>query len=197
MSDRKHSSPDMTEEAVSAEADTATAEVDSRVESASSESSASVSEVEALREELEATRNRLLRTAAEYQNFRRRTEEQRRLWGQQGRQEVVAQLLDVYDDFRRSLEAAQQAEGAFGPEGVEGFVRGVSLIYDKFSEAMKKLNVEPIPAVGEPFDPDVHHALARQPAPEGTPPDTIVAEIQRGYRMGDRVLRHPQVIVAQ
>lgn len=139
-----------------------------------------------------AAEEQLRRTAADFQNFRRRTEQERAKWTENGRVEVITRLLDVYDDLARSLEAAEATDG----DATGKLREGVELIHRKFADEMNKLGVQPIEAVGEPFDVAQHEALMQQPAPEGVEPGTILQELQRGYRMGDRVLRHSRVIVA-
>ncbi len=147
----------------------------------------------ALEQQSQNTEDQLRRTAADFQNFRRRTEQERAKWREEGRVEIITRVLDLYDDLGRSLEAVQQA----GDEDASGKLReGVELIYRKFADEMDRLGVQPIEAVGETFDVAQHEAMMQQPAPEGTTPGTVLQELQRGYRMGERVLRHSRVIVA-
>ena len=144
-------------------------------------------EAEHLEQELAQTKDRLLRQMAEFQNFRRRMERERDQQFQFGQTKVLRPLLDVLDDFRRSLEAAEQVEAN----------QGVEMVYQKFNDELEKLGVEPIEAVGQPFDETLHDAMMQQPAPDDdTPEGTVLDELQRGYRLGDRVLRHAKVIVA-
>jgi molecular chaperone GrpE len=72
----------------------------------------------------------------------------------------------------------------------------VGLVYRKFVDALKQLGVEPIEAEGQPFDEQEHEAVLQQPAPDGVAPGTVLSEVQRGYRLGERVIRHARVIVA-
>ena len=151
-----------------------------------------------LAEELRKTKDQLLRQAAEYQNFRRRTERERAEWTQRARMPVLEAMLNVLDDFRRSLDASEQVEQQEEMPGpaYRALKEGVELVYQNFSEALTKLGVEYIEAVGRPFDEHLHEAMMQMPAPEGTAPGIVLQEIQRGYRLGDRVLRHSKVIVA-
>lgn len=156
------------------------------------------SEVERLREENQQLQDKLLRQAAEYQNYRRRSETDRTAAVRRGREDVLLPVLDVFDDLRRSLDAAAQATDDEGESGrVDVLVEGVELVYRKFEAALQKLGVEPIEALGQPFDEGEHEAILQQPAPEGSASGTVLAEIQPGYRLGDRVLRHARVVVAQ
>ena len=152
-----------------------------------------------LRAENADLQEQLLRRAAEFQNYRRRSEGDRKLAEQRGRDAVLMPFLDVIDDFQRSLEASQQAaaQSESTTPAFDTLLQGVELVYQKFSDALERLGVESIPAAGVPFDENLHEAVAQQPAPEGTASGTVLAEIQPGYRQGDRVIRHARVIVAQ
>lgn len=161
---------------------------------------ADAAEVEQLRQELGQTKDQLLRQMAEFKNFRRRMERERNQQFLFGQTQVLRPLLDVLDDFRRSLEAAEQVEahqeGESGP-AYQALKEGVEMVYQKFNDELEKLGVEPIEAVGEPFDENLHDAMMQQPAlDDDTPEGTVLDELQRGYRLGDRVLRHAKVIVA-
>lgn len=152
-----------------------------------------------LQDENKDLQEQLLRRAAEFQNYRRRSESDRRMAEQRGRDTVLNQFLDVLDDFRRSLEASQQAaeQADTTSPAFDALLQGVELVYQKFEDALARLGVEPIDAVGKPFDEGEHEAVMQQPAPEGMAPGTVLAELQPGYRQGDRVIRHARVIVAQ
>jgi len=117
-----------------------------------------------------------------------------------GKASVVQQLLDVVDDFERSLEAARAAGAGTGEDGaaqaLAALSEGVGLVYVKLQEALARAGVEVIESVGKPFDEHEHEALMQQPVAEGQEPGIVVGEILKGYRMGDRVLRHARVIVS-
>ena len=145
-------------------------------------------------DEVGRLQDQLLRQAAEYQNYRRRSEADRAEAVRRGRQEVLVPVLDVYDDLGRSLEAARQAaEGGGGAS--DALVEGVELVHRKFRDVLGRAGVEPIEAVGRPFDEAEHEAVMQQPS-EDAEPGTVLAELQPGYRLGDRVLRHARVVVA-
>lgn len=155
--------------------------------------------VEQLQDEVRDLQEQVLRRAAEFQNYKRRTEVELAQAASRGRAEAVLAMLDVFDDLKRSLDAADAAaeEEATG-EAFKALNDGVRLVYAKFANVLAQLGVEPIASVGQPFDEELHDAMMQQPAPdEETPSGTVIAEIQPGYRMGDRILRHAQVIVAQ
>lgn len=156
-------------------------------------------EIETLKEELEQVTNQWKRQAAEFQNYRRRTEQEKEQMVSFGKGLVIQQILDVVDDFQRSLEATSPTEPGAGSESktaYESLKSGVDLVYQKLLDELKKLNVEPIEAVGQVFNEELHEAMMQEPASDGDPPGVVLTEIQRGWRMGDRVLRHSKVVVS-
>lgn len=154
-------------------------------------------ELDRHREQTRQLEEQLLRRAAEFQNYRRRTEAELSQAADRGRGEVIVQMLDVLDDLQRSLAAAETAaETEQGGPTYEALKTGVDLVYKKFGDTLRALGVQEIEAVGEPFDEHLHEAMMQQEVPNASP-GTVVGEIQKGYRMGDRVLRHARVIVAQ
>ena len=152
-----------------------------------------------LESEFGALQDRFVRQAAEFQNYRRRTEQEKAQMIEFGQLQVVQQMLDVVDDFRRSLDAAEKvgepaAEAM--PEAFKSLHKGVALVYGKLLGELAKLGVEPIEAVGQPFSEAEHEALMSQPAAEGQEAGVVISEIQTGYRMRDRVIRHARVVVS-
>lgn len=156
-------------------------------------------EIERLKEELAASTDQVKRQAAEFQNYRRRTEQEKAQSVSLGKSLVISSLLDVVDDFYRSLEATGQAEaeaeGELSP-AYQSLKSGVELVFQKLMSELEKLGVVPIESVGLPFDEELHEAMMQQPAAEGQEAGIVLQEIQRGYKMGDRVLRHARVIVS-
>ncbi len=158
-----------------------------------------VSEIDSVRTELEHRTDRLQRQAAEFQNYRRRTEQEKSQMVLFGKAMVIQQLLDVFDDFHRSIEAARTASenSETSVDVAYGSLKsGVELAYQKLMDELKKMDVEPIESVGKPFDEEYHEAVMQQPVDEGENIGVVLTEIQRGYRMGDRVLRHAKVVVS-
>jgi molecular chaperone GrpE len=153
-------------------------------------------EVESLRQERDELNDQLLRKAAELENFRKRMAEEKRRRHASGKLEAVRPILEVLDDFERSLDAASDLDVDNDPEtAYESLKSGVEMVHRKFVDALEGLDVEPIEAEGEPFDETYHEAMMRQPA-DDVEPGTVVQEIRKGYVMGDRVIRHSRVIVA-
>ena len=148
--------------------------------------------------EIQRLNDRLIRVTAEYDNYRRRSVADREEAVLYGRRAVLLPLLDVYDDLRRSLDAARRAaEQDVTSPSFDALNQGVELVFQKFTDALEKVGVTPIEAVGEAFDEAEHEAMMQQPGPDDAESGTVLAEIQPGYRLGDRVLRHARVIVAE
>jgi Molecular chaperone GrpE (heat shock protein) len=153
-------------------------------------------EVEGLKEERDELNDRLLRKAADLENLRRRMDREKKRRREAGKVTVLESMLEVLDDFERSLEAARNLEDAEDAEtAYESLKGGVEMVFRKFQDQLESLDVEPIEAEGEPFDEQLHEAMMRQPSDEAEP-GTVLQEIRKGYTMGDRVIRHSRVVVA-
>jgi molecular chaperone GrpE len=132
--------------------------------------------------------DRLLRTTAEFDNYRKRVERERRDLVDATASDVVRDLLPVLDDFERALAAPGPADDAFR--------RGVELIHRRLLDVLRVRGVEPFDSVGQTFDPAVHEAVATEPVGRRREGE-IVAELGRGYRLNGRLLRPARVKVAQ
>lgn len=129
------------------------------------------------------------RTQAEFANARKRFERQRTETSVNATADTVAKLLPLIDDFERALESVP-AEDENDP-----WVAGMALVYRKMLSVLEDMSVQAIPAVGEPFDPNLHEALSQEPS-DNYDSGIIVTEMRRGYRLGDRVIRPSLVTVA-
>jgi molecular chaperone GrpE len=143
-------------------------------------------ELDQLAQEKAELQDRVLRSQAEFQNFRKRVDRERSELFEYASMEAVRALLPVLDDFERSLKA-ESAD--------KEYVKGMELIYQRFYEGLKKLGLEPIISQGEAFDPHVHHAVDMVET-EDAPSDTVLEEFQRGYNFKGRMLRPAMVKVA-
>lgn len=186
-------------EASSPEADAEAAEADSAPDAADDPAErieALTEKVEALEEERDELNDKVLRKAAEFENFRRRMDREKKRRHEAGMIEVIEPILEVLDDFERSLDAAEELEDTQDPASAYDSLKGgVEMVFRKFRDTLETLGVEPIEAEGEPFDESVHEAMMRQPSEEAEP-GTVLQEIRTGYRMGDRVVRYSRVVVA-
>lgn len=139
-----------------------------------------------LKEQLEAANDRLLRTTAEYDNFRKRSQREKEAIYPQATAATVAQFVPILDTFDRALSA---------PCTDQEFKKGVEMILTNFKEVLGKLGVEEFGAVGDLFDPEQHNAVMHI-EDDSVETSVIVDVFQKGYRMGERIVRHAMVKVA-
>lgn len=130
----------------------------------------------------------LRRAQAEFVNFQKRSRSQAEADRTYAVSPLAGDLLSVIDNFERAIDAARQS-------GNEAIITGLEMVHRQLLEALAKHGVEPISALGQPFDPNVHEALMQQPDADH-PEGTVVAEVNRGYRIRDRVLRPSRVAVS-
>ena len=142
-------------------------------------------QVAKLEKELAETKDQYQRMLAEYANYKRRTEQEKQQIGAFTKAELLGGLLTSLDNMEKAVAA---------PAGEE-YKAGVDPVMRQFMEALHKLGLEEIPASGAPFDPNVHHAVMREDA-DGVEADTVTEVYQKGYTVGDRVLRPAMVKVA-
>ena len=128
------------------------------------------------------------RSAADFSNYRRRTDEERATISQFSNAMLISKLLAVLDDFDRALENVPA-------DAHDPWIEGVKLVERKLRSVLESEGVTPIEALGKPFDPNVHEAVAHEETTE-YPDNTVIGEVQRGYRLHDRVLRPSLVRVA-
>jgi molecular chaperone GrpE len=141
------------------------------------------------RRTIEQLKDQLLRKAAEFENYKRRSEADTVSIVRFANERLLKALLPVLDDFDRSLKAGRE-KGADDP-----FFRGVELVALKLMKVMMQEGLEPFTSVGEPFDVGLHDALLQLPRAD-VPPHTVVEEVERGYRLNEKVLRHAKVVVS-
>jgi molecular chaperone GrpE len=141
----------------------------------------------ALRLERDTLQDQLLRARAEFDNFRRRVARENEQLRKTAAQSLMRDLLPIVDNMERALSHVE--------DKTSSLALGVEMILKQFAGVLSTQGLEPIPAKGEPFDPNVHEALTHQPSTE-YPADTVMEEFQRGYRLGDFVLRPTQVVVS-
>lgn len=144
-----------------------------------------VSELEKDRDD---ARDQLLRTRAEFVNYQKRSKQQAEADRVYAIGNLAHDLLDVIDNLQRATDAMRGSAG-------EGIASGLDIVHKQFLATLAKYGVEPIEALGQPFDPNFHEALMQQPAAD-VPEGTVVAELGKGYRIHDRVLRPSKVAVS-
>ena len=128
------------------------------------------------------------RSAADFSNYKRRTDDERTQLSQFSTAILIGRLLGVLDDFDRALENVP-------PEAHDAWIEGVKLTERKLRNVLESEGVTPIEAIGQPFDPNVHEAVAHEDTTEHAD-NEVIGEVQRGYRLHDRVIRPSLVRVA-
>ncbi len=141
-----------------------------------------------LTQENQQLKDQTLRSLAELENFRRRTQQEREQIVLYGNERLLRELLPILDDFQRSVEAGAQTKD------FDNFYTGISMIRDKVRRTLEAQGVKRMEVIGQPFDVNFHEALLRQPS--DAPEDTVIGELEPGYMYGDRVLRHAKVIIS-
>ena len=143
--------------------------------------------LDGLKREKEALQDRLLRTAAEFDNYRKRVDRERRDLADYTAADVVSEMLPIVDNLERALAAAAEADP---------LRKGVELIHKQMLDLLRKRGVKAIEALGADFDPNFHQAVIHEPSNEHREGE-VIEELQRGYLLGDRLLRPAMVKVAK
>ncbi len=143
---------------------------------------------DALKERIEELEDRVKRQMAEFENFRKRTDKEKTMMFETGAKSVLEKILPVVDNFERGLAAVSEEEKG------GAFVQGMEMIYKQLMTELDNMDVKPIPAVGEEFNPDYHNAVM-QVESEELESGMIAQELQKGYTYRDSVIRHSMVAV--
>lgn len=148
-----------------------------------------LSEEEKLREDLAKEKEKFLRLFAEFENYKRRTSKERMDLFKTAGQEVIVAMLPILDDFDRALKELSKSED-------KEMFKGVELISNKFRETLKNKGLEQVEAEpGDTFDAEVHDAITQIPAPDKKMKGKIIDVVEKGFKLGDRIIRHPKVVV--
>jgi molecular chaperone GrpE len=146
--------------------------------------------LEESRAEAAKFKDQLLRTMADFDNFRKRTRRDLTDAEKKGREEILKDLLPVFDNLERAVSHSEKATD------VQSVTEGIRMVARQFTDTLGKLGLERVPTVGSPFDPAVHEAV-QQLETADFPPGTVAFEIQPGYRSADRLIRPALVVVAK
>ncbi|MFS4494500.1 nucleotide exchange factor GrpE [Maribacter sp. 2308TA10-17] len=144
---------------------------------------------EKLQEELGKEKDKFLRLFAEFENYKKRTSKERMDLFKTAGQEVIVSLLPVIDDFDRAMKELAKSED-------KEMFKGVELISNKFKETLKNKGLTEVEAKqGDSFDAEIHDAITQIPAPSKKLKGKIIDVIEKGYTLGDKIIRHPKVVV--
>jgi molecular chaperone GrpE len=151
---------------------------------------AQVQELQTQIEQLQVRNEQLMRVAADFENYQRRTAREREDLIKFAGQQIVTNLLDVLDNMERALQNDAK------PEDLPHFVEGVRMIHKQFLDVLQRSGVSVIESVGQPFNPSYHEAIMSE-ASSDYPDETVIAEFQKGYQMNGKVLRPSMVKVSK
>jgi molecular chaperone GrpE len=144
---------------------------------------------EDLQKQVEQYKDLLLRKAAEFDNFKRRTENEMAAIVKYAHEDVMEDLLPVLDDFERSLKHSRESKD------YEALQKGIELIYQKMIRVLENRGLKSFETVGKEFDVNLHDALLQMPKAD-VPHQTVLEEVQKGYMLNDKVIRHAKVVVS-
>lgn len=170
--------------------DESQAETDETNNAVESESAPELTEEERLTEQVAQLDDQLLRAAAEFDNYKKRTARRFEQIVQSGQDQILLELLEVMDNFERALTPNGEQDDP------NAYREGMLLIYEQLKTLLGKYDLTPIDAVGKPFDPNLHEAMMQTESDE-YPEGTVAIEVAKGYRQGDRVIRHSKVGVVR
>ncbi len=156
-----------------------------------SEASAEVPDpLESAKQEAQRLKDQLLRTAADFDNFRKRARRDVVDAERKGRDDLLREILPVFDNLERAVTHVEKASD------VQSVSEGIRMVLRQLSDTLQKLGVERVPTVGAAFDPAVHEAVQHMETAEH-PPGSVAVEVQGGYRAQDRLIRPALVVVAK
>jgi len=141
--------------------------------------------------EYDQLNDKLIRLAAEFDNFRKRTSRERVDLLQTAAKDTIADLLPILDDFDRAKKLAEDESSD------ESFSEGVQLVYQKLHSTLKKRGLKPMESDGEEFDAEFHEALTEIPAPTEELKGKVVETVEKGYLLQDKIIRHAKVVVGK
>lgn len=168
---------------------TATDEMDQEVKDQDTE--AKISEEDQLKEDLAKEKDKFLRLFAEFENYKKRTSKERLELFKTASQDVIQSLLPVLDDFDRGMKEIEKSED-------KDLIKGVELIHNKLKETLKSKGLKQVEvSAGDAFNADDHEAITQIPAPSEDLKGKIVDVIEKGYTLGDKVIRFPKVVTGQ
>ena len=143
-----------------------------------------------LEKEIENLKDRFLRKAAEFENYKRRTENDQLNLIKYSAVSFILKMLPVMDDFERSLDHIEEAKD------IDALKKGLKLVYEKLSKVLDAEGVKKIEAVGKAFDVNFHEAIM-QKKDDSVEPHTVIDEVEKGYLYKDKVIRHSKVVVSE
>jgi molecular chaperone GrpE len=157
--------------------------------SAGTEANPEEQKIKELEKQVSQLKDQYLRTAAEFENYKRRTDSERSEFFAYAGEKVIADMLPVLDDFDRTMESFDKSHDK------DALKKGIDIVYDKFKNVLEKHGLKIMDSGGKKFDVNLHEAILQQPDMEKDP-DTVLTTVEKGYFLKDKVLRHAKVVVS-
>ncbi|HOI30359.1 MAG TPA: nucleotide exchange factor GrpE [Melioribacteraceae bacterium] len=148
-----------------------------------------IQKISELEDKVKQLQDSLLRKAAEFENYKRRTENDQLNLLKYAAEPIIKNILIVYDDMERSISHINDNNN------FDSLKKGMELVFEKFTKILNSQGVKKIDAMGKPFDVNFHEALMQQPV-NSAPPNTVIQIVEEGYMYKDKVIRHSKVIVS-
>ncbi|MFD0977886.1 nucleotide exchange factor GrpE [Salinimicrobium gaetbulicola] len=191
MSEKDHNEENISEENIKDQVEEILDDAIEEVEEKESGAEEETSEKEQLKADLEKEKDKFLRLFAEFENYKRRTSKERVEMFKTAGQDVIAALLPVLDDFDRANNEIAKAKD-------KNLLKGVELIHNKLKETLRSKGLELVEVKeGDSFDADIHEAITQIPAPSDKLKGKIVDVVEKGYKLGDRIIRYPKVVTGK
>ena len=146
------------------------------------------SELEKFKEEIDRKSDKNIRLLAEFDNYKRRTQEERIKLFKYAGEDLAKSILPTLDDLHRTLESDEKGKA-------RSILEGIALIVAKLDKTLEEQGIVPFDSVGQDFDPELHEALMSEKADKGD--NVILKEFEKGYRYADKILRHAKVVVSK
>lgn len=147
-------------------------------------------ELDKARSETKAHQEQYLRTLADMENLRKRTQREKEELAKFANENILREILPVIDNLERAVEHAEQAESS------DGLLEGVQMTLSQFSQVLDRFGVKPVESLGEQFDPNLHQAMGQLETDE-YPANTVAQQMQKGYQLNERLLRPAMVMIAK
>jgi len=191
MSDQEHKEKEMEKNIPNQEVENENAVegTDSVDDSENTENEPIESESEVLKAEIEKERNNFLRLFAEFENYKKRTSKERVELFSTANKELMTVLLPILDDFERGLKEVEKSSD-------EALLQGMQLIYNKFKNTLSQKGLKEMEVKqGDTFDAEIHEAITQIPAPSKKLKGKIIDTVEKGYKLGETIIRYPKVIL--
>ncbi|MBP7511318.1 MAG: nucleotide exchange factor GrpE [Bacteroidia bacterium] len=150
-----------------------------------------MSEVDELKQEVGELKDKYIRLYSEFDNYKKRTTKERIELFKTAGQDILTSLLPIIDDFERTMKSTETSED------LKAIKEGISLVYNKFNNTLEQQGLKAFSAINQVFDADIHEAITNIPAPNAKMKGKVLDEVEKGYKLHDKVIRFAKVVVGE